>query len=313
MARYVRVSTISARPQFVDLSSGYQSSVNEMIEHLKREVEQVLPDKPDLIVLPEACDRPAGISYENMKEYYKSRGDQVLDFFSCIARDNNCNIAYSAIREANDGVWMNSTSMIDRAGKVIGIYSKNYPTINEVNYSGISCGESAPIIECDFGRVACAICFDLNFDELRLKYAQQKPDILVFSSMFHGSFLQNYWAYSCRCHFAGAIADGLTSSIISPVGQIIASSTNYYNFVTVDINLDCRVVHLDFNMERLRVAREKYKDKVKVTDPGYLGAVLISCETDELTVDDIIKEFGIEYLDDYMNRYLEFRQQHLAF
>ncbi len=312
MARYVRVSTIAVRPKCVDLGSGFQGAVEKVIEHLKSEVEQVLPDKPDLIVLPEACDCPRGVSFKEAKEYYKCRGDQVLEFFSSIARDNNCNIAYSAIREGNDGLWRNSTCIIDRSGKVIGTYSKNYPTILEVENLDISCEENAPIIECDFGRVACAICFDLNFDELRMKYAKLNPDIVIFSSMFHGGLLQSYWAYTCRCHFVGAISDGLTSSVISPVGQVIASSTNYYNFVTADINLDCRVVHLDFNMDRIRAAREKYKDKVKVTDPGYIGAVLISSETDEFTADDIIKEFGIEYLDDYFDRYLNFRQQRLS-
>jgi predicted amidohydrolase len=59
----------------------------------------VLPDKPDLIVLPEACDRPAGMSMEIQFRYFKA-------------------------------------------------------------------GKEAPVFQCDFGRIACAVCFDLNFDEL---------------------------------------------------------------------------------------------------------------------------------------------------
>ena len=71
---------------------------------------------------------------------------------------------------------------------------------------GSLCGKDAPVFECDFGRVAFAICFDLNFDELRLKYVKAKPDLIIFSSMYHGGLMQAYWAYSCRAYFVGAIA-----------------------------------------------------------------------------------------------------------
>jgi len=73
--------------------------------------------------------------------------------------------------------------------------------------SGILYGREAPVFDCDFGRVAFAICFDLNFDELRLKYVKAKPDLIVFSSVYHGGLMQAYWAYSCRAHFIGAVAE----------------------------------------------------------------------------------------------------------
>jgi hypothetical protein len=50
--------------------------------------------------------------------------------------------------------------------------------------------------------------------------------------------------------------------------------------------------------------KAKYGPKTKMIDPGYLGAVLISSETDEFTIDDMIKEFKIEVWDDYMARAL---------
>jgi hypothetical protein len=154
--------------------------------------------------------------------------------------------------------------------------------------------------------IACAICFDLNFDELRLKYARQKPDMILFSSMYHGGLMQAYWAYSCRTHFIGSIC-GLPCTIISPIGETVTRSTNYFNFVTHTINLDCRVIHLDYNREKLRAIKNKYGSRVKITDPGFLGSVLITSETVEFTIDDIVDEFKIELLDDYIDRALAHR------
>ena len=234
------------------------------------------------------------------------RGDQVRDFFADVAGDTACYIAYSAAREVADGTWRNSTQLLDRSGRVAGIYNKNHVVIEETTKAGILCGREAPIIECDFGRVACAICFDLNFDELRLKYVAAKPDLLLFSSMYHGGLMQAYWAYSCRAHFAGAIA-GDQSAVISPLGETLATTTNYFDHVTTTVNLDCQLVHLDYNWGKLSAMKAKYGSRVKMTDPGHLGPVLISSETDEFTVKDMVAEFEFELLDDYMARALAHR------
>jgi hypothetical protein len=55
--------------------------------------------------------------------------------------------------------------------------------------------------------------------------------------------------------------------------------------------------------------KAKYGPKVKITDPGYLGSVLISSEHDSVTVEQMVKEFTIELLDDYMARALAHRHK----
>ena len=305
MARRVTISTLGIEPLRFGTGGKVhgQEAIDRMIAHWRRMLEPVLPGRPDLIVVPEACDRFPEHSMKERQDYYRARGDKVRDAFAEAARENHCYIAYSAIREMDDGSWRNSTQLIGRDGGLMGPYNKNHPVIEETTEGGILCGKDAPIFECDFGRAACAICFDLNFDELRLKYVQAKPDVLVFSSMYHGGLMQAYWAYSCRAHFVSAIA-GEQSGILSPQGETIATTTNYFDYTTATVNLDCKVVHLDYNWQHLSRMKTKYGAKVKIYDPGYLGSVLISSESEEFTIDDMIEEFGIEPLDDYMVRAL---------
>ena len=143
-----------------------QQAVDTMISHWKRELEQVLPDRPDLIVLPEACDRYPAMNKEERLSYYRFRGDKIRDFFRDVARRNRCYIAYSAAREMPDGTWRNSTQLIDRNGEIAGIYNKNYPTVGETAEWGILAGKEAPVFRTDFCRVGMAIWFDLNVHEL---------------------------------------------------------------------------------------------------------------------------------------------------
>jgi len=305
MARYLTISTIGDKGlQFSNLSP--EDAVNKMMDHWTKELDQVFPDMPDLIVLPEACDRYEGLIGKERSEYYAVRGDKMLKFFSAKAKENSCYIAYSAAFQVLDGTFRNCTQLIDREGEVAGIYSKNHLVIEETTQSGILCGKNADLIETDFGTVACAICFDLNFDELRLKYVEKQPDLILFSSMYHGGLMQSYWAYSCRAHFVGSIHN-LPSAIISPTGETLAETTNYFDYVTETINLDCKVVHLDYNWEKITAAKEKYGRGFTMKDPGKLGAVLISSELEDISIDEIIEEFEIETLDEYMARALEHR------
>ena len=298
--RYVTVATIGNAPSSLK-SDNKQEIVDHVIKFWNAELKQVLPDKPDIIVLPEFCD----LSGEG-EEYLKVRNNQVLDFFSSVAKSNKCYIAFGTKRQDKDGFWRNSCIVVDRDGSVAGIYDKNFPTIGEME-EGTRASNETPIINCDFGRVAIAICFDLNFDELRLKYAREKPDLILFSSMYHGGVVQNVWAYSCRSHFISSVYRGTPSEIRNPMGDVIASNTNYFDYAVARINLDCRLVHLDYNWNKLKALKEKYGRLVNINDPGKLGSVLITSEHSTITADQMIKEFGIELLDDYMSRAREFR------
>lgn len=298
--RHVTIATIGPRPLSVDAKAEPQQVVERMIAHWQKELDQVLPDKPDLIVLPECCDRPSGLSEEKVREYYRTRGDQIQNALTETARKNHCYVVYSANKLQSDDSWRNACVLLDRQGRVLGEFHKNHPTIGEIE-DNIRPGREAKVFECDFGRVAFAICFDLNFDELRLRYARARPDLIIFCSMYHGGLMQPYWAYSCRSYFVGAVS-GLPCEIYNPLGEKIAHSTNYFDYAVATVNLDCRLAHLDYNWDRLRRMKEKYGPAVTVTDPGFLASVLITSEHPTLTADQLVEEFQIELLDDYLNR-----------
>jgi hypothetical protein len=75
--------------------------------------------------------------------------------------------------------------------------------------------------------------------------------------------------------------------------------------------LDCKLVHLDYNWGRLRKLKAKYGPKVTISDPGCLGSVLISSEHETISVDEMIKEYEIELLDDYFTRALAYQHEHI--
>lgn len=302
--RKFKISVIGPVPPQELPASGRELEL--MRKHWNRYLDCVLPENPDIIVLHECCNRFPAMSMPERLEYYRKECCQeVFEFFRQKARDNNCCIAYSAFRIAENSDCFNSTQLLGRDGNVMSIYNKNFPMIEENQLQNILPGEEATVCDTEFGRVGFAICFDLNFDHLRERYVKQKPNLLLFSSMYHGGIMQPYWAYSCRSYFAGAIA-GNECTIINPVGTTVAASTNYFPYVTAEINTDYEVVHLDGNWDKLAAASQKYGSKIKIFDPGKLGSVLLMSETPDLTAAGVVKEFKIEKLDDYFKRVMRY-------
>ncbi len=303
MARHVTVSCVTAPALPLGTDVGIEAAVEAEIVHWTDRIDAGLREGPDLIVLPEAADRPSVDTFGGMDrqlDYLAHRGTRVREHLAQIARENNTIIAYSALRKDGE-LSRNRTEYIGRDGHVVGGYDKNHLVIDEHDQTGLEYSDDAEVIDLDFGRVGTVICFDLNFDELRLKIAAKKPDLIVFCSMYHGGLMQPVWAYTCRSFFVGSVP-GDQCTIINPVGDLVAQSTNYYPFVTAQINLDYRVVHIDYNTVKFPAIKQKYGRKVKIYDPGHLGCVLMTCEAEDLTMADIVREFELELWDDYYAR-----------
>lgn len=319
MARHLTVSSVSAFPFVADPSISHSRLLDELIDFWRARIEVVLPDRPDLIVLPEHGDRPLAHWYplkhfptEQIAEFTEHKGSRLRDALGEIAVAHSTRIAYSGYRIDDDGRLRNSTQLIGTDGGVVGAYDKNYLTIPEHGNRGVAYGEQMQVIESDIGRVAPVICFDLNFEDGLAELAAQRPEIVLFSSAYHGGFMQQYWAYTCRSWFVGSVHPPNPSAVISPVGEVVASSTNYYAEVTTRINLDYAVVHIDENGTKFGDIKRKYGRKVGIHDPGQVGFVLVTAESEDLTVAEVMSEFGLVDIDDYFRRSLAQRDAVLA-
>ncbi len=312
MSRYVTVSSVSLSPIYTydqNLPQGI-TMTDRILQMLEQEIYPVLLDRPDIIVLPEYCDLLYGGVVADSIRLQRENGNRVLECLRRIARENHCYITYPSRVVLPDGTARNAVRMIDREGNIMGSYHKNFVVVTETEDYNVLAGKNIPVFSCDFGRVCTLLCFDLNFEENRKRVKKLKPDITLFCSHFHGSFQQNFFAYDTRSYFVSALTKA-PCDILSPLGEKIAGSTNYFPHVTARLNLDYAVCHLDFNKAKFEAAKEKYGDKIRIHDSGYLGAVLLTSETAEFSIQRVLREFEIEELDDYFARSVRHRKQHM--
>jgi Carbon-nitrogen hydrolase len=305
MANELTLSVLSDRP-----TQGL-GGVEDVCAFWRERIGRVLADRPDLIVLPEACEMAVGaLTLEEHLADCGTRDARLLMCFADLAKEHRCWITLPTYRKDGEGRHRNSVRLIDRSGEVAGVYDKTYPTIEEIE-AGVVPGGEPEVIDTEFGRAACLICFDLNFEELRRHYAAQRPDLILFCSMYHGGHAQQAWAYRCRAHLVSAISQ-LPSGVMSPVGEVLATTTNYTPCSTTRVNLDCCVAHLDLNAQKLSALKQKYGPEVDIHDPGLLGSVLITSRSKDHSARQMAEKSGIELIDDYLDRSLEVRRKALG-
>jgi hypothetical protein len=285
----------------------YSAAIEQMISFWDKYLEIILADKPDIIVLPEACDRYWDFTGAAKEEYYEARGDRITNHFANITEQHKCYIAYSSYRKAPDGDWRNATELFDRNGCSMGMYFKNFPTLGEVNNGKVVPGAETPVFECDFGRLGCFICFDVNFTELCQQYQQLNPDLMLYSSAGHERLMEDFWAYQCGCHMVTSMSDP-PARIISPLAETLATTTAATHAITKRINLDCALV-FRLNNEVFKDVKKAYGSRVSICETGRSGSVLLSAEADGLTINEVIDEFGLTRTHQYFE---ETRQTYAA-
>ncbi|MBI4976694.1 MAG: carbon-nitrogen hydrolase family protein [Spirochaetes bacterium] len=222
-----------------------------------------------------------------------------LSLYLDFAAKEKCTVAGSVkIRE--NGCVHNSIAFVTPDGRIAGVYHKTFLTDGEIT-SGLTPGKGAVVADSPAGLLGGAVCFDLNFDMIRDGYRAKKPGIICFASMYHGGLMQKLWAYHCRSYFISALPF-IGGGILDPFGRAVALSDCYTAHPSARINLDYVMVHLDFNRDTFPAIRKKYRDEVTIDIPADIGPALMFSNTEKRTAMDIVREYGLELLDDYLDR-----------
>lgn len=230
-----------------------------------------------------------------------------LEMYMDWAGSENCCVAGSVKLREGHFVY-NSVVFIGPDGAILGAYHKSNLTAGEIE-GGLTPGRGAVVVDTPVGRLGGAICFDLNFEWLRQEYRARKPDILCFASMYHGGLMQQMWAYDCRAFFVSALPFH-GCGILDPFGRPLKVTDCYTSVARARINLDRVMVHLDFNREKFPDIEKEHLGEIVVDIPSNIGPALIYSLSDRISAMDVVREFELKLLDDYMAASLDNNAKH---
>ena len=297
MARFVTIASVLFQTE-VKLGTERQKNAKAIVlSETEHTMESLIKHNPDLVVFSEGVEF-CGQDLDDAEEIKKPGPflKQYIEF----AKSAKCYVMGSIkTREASD--VYNSLVYIAPDGNILDVYHKMFLNVSDELQKGIKSGSRAVVVDTPIGRLGGIICMDLNISQVRDQYAALKPDILAFSSLYHGGFQQQQWAYQCRSFFVSS-SHLHGCGILDPFGRPIKLTDEYNPVAIAKVNIDRVMVHLDVNREKFQDIEKKYHNEILIDTPANIGTVLIYSCTEKRTAMDIVREFDLELIDDYLER-----------
>lgn len=305
MARSLRISVcalgLRGQPGFSEDEFDLGRNLSEACRMLRR----AAAEGADLAVLPEVC---VVQNHPKWVEGAEPLDGEVVTTLADEARSLGIGVVVGHPTIEGEKLY-NSVILLDRDGRIVGVYHKTHPTIWELE-DGITPGDGPLVLDTEFGRLGFAICYDLNFAELRLGYRDLAPDLILFASAFRGGLQTRWWAYETRSHLASSVID-VQSVIVNPLGRTLLATDAWTRLATITLNLDCEVVHYDYaNITLAEVCARHGKDfDFEWSEPE--GVFLVTSKGDQ-SARSLVESAGWERVEDYFKRARLLRERALS-
>jgi predicted amidohydrolase len=305
----IRLAAVSFSPPAHDHRA---KGVN--LSAVREVVLKVARDRPDFICFPELCacigaGLEKGVATAPELEPYAAEVGK-------LAREAKVNLVVPFF-ERHMGLVYNSVPVVDRSGKLVLVYRKNYPTTGELE-AGVTPGWEVPVAECDGVRVGAAVCFDANFPQVAAELERQRARVVFWPSMYWGGRLLEHWAL--RYGFYVVVAYGAESAVIDMAGRYLVKQGAQTHQVqggrlppwaVAEVNADREAFHLDYNQDKFPAIRDRYGPDVTIEVHQPEAFFLLASRRPGLSVERVAQEFGLETLRDYLARSVKLRDEHL--
>ncbi len=296
MPRIIRVATIAQGN-----CGGPTIEANR--QRMARLIELALTDKPDIIALPESFTL-TGLAEPHIEEMAEDVPGPTLDMAAAYARANRVYILCPILARRADGSHIEAF-LLDRAGQIAGSYQKNHPVVEGWEYTklefGSRPGSTVPVFETDFGKIGVQICFDIEYRDGWDALARAGAEVFFWLSAYDGGRDLNVMAWNYHRYVASAVQTK-HARIIDIMGETLSITGDHEAVAFASIDLDVALFHMDFNKIQIPAIRKKYGADVSLRLYHEEGYFTLQSNVTGLTVREIIQEFQLDPLKDYLER-----------
>ena len=231
----------------------------ESRQTVRRYVTEAASNGADVIALPEMWDCPYSNDY--FREYAETADGETVKFMSDLAAELGVYLIGGSISEIDDDKVYNTAFCFDREGRMIGRHRKTH--LFDIDVEGgirfmesytLTAGDSATVIDTEFGKIGVAICYDVRFPELFRRMTLDGARMVILPAAFNMTTGPAHWDITMRARaldnqifFAANspardeegiyVAYG-NSCIVSPWGDFIAHADEKECILYADIDFD---------------------------------------------------------------------------
>jgi beta-ureidopropionase len=268
-----------------------RDSKKVLIESSLAILDDAASKKPDIACLPETFP-----GYEIEPEYGKT-----VRRMAAWAKAHRCWLIVP-LHTLVDGVHYNSAVLLDRRGRLAGRYDKIHLTEKELFRMKVIPGPiDPPVFLTDFGTIGIQVCFDVNWPATWAQLKQKGAKIIFYPSAYpaHRNLSSLSWMNEV---FIASSTKGGASSIYDVTGDVIARTMTEHRWAYAALCMGKRLFEWDFHEGRIGAVERKYGRRVVVESYETEGWFTLASLDPKLAVEDVISEFGLTPLKDYIAR-----------
>jgi len=297
LARTIGVSTTAFR-------NAGGPTVKDNLEKACRLIDRAALDRPDIICLPEtfAC---MGVPHSRAQDLAEPVPGPITEAVMQRAKRHAANIICPLLEKSGDAVY-NSAAVIDRSGEIVGVYRKLHPVTTSFDFTefeqGVTPGKEVKVFDLDFGRIGVLICFDSQWPQEWATLAQMGAEVVFWVSAYDGGFHLRAYAWDHHYYVVSAVLSQ-HAAIVDMTGEVLAESEQPQAVIGAQLNLEKKVLHLDFNGSQVSAIKKKYGRGVIVRPYPKEACMTVESARPDLSLEQLMAEFGLETIPEYVARH----------
>ena len=213
--------------------------------------------KPDIIILPEFAVN-GGLKGHARETAQELKGT-ILNTMAAKAIQHKCYLLVPLYMVENriKNVHSNVAVLLDRKGKVTGIYRYAHPSADEIK-NGLTPGKDFPVFKCDFGRVGIQICGDVLWPDGWKALKQKGAELVLLTAQPPWPLATSLRAATNEYYIASSTWRN-SAALFSPTGHVLSEIKSGESCVMAqEIDLNYAILGWQTGLGNGNIFKEKY-------------------------------------------------------
>lgn len=184
--------------------------------------------------------------------------------FSAKAREFGCYIIAPTYLRESAAVCSNAAVLFGRKGELAGIYRKVHLVVSPDGKrleGGTTPGREFPVFNCDFGRLAIQICYDMEFDHGWQQLSGKAVDLIAWPTQSPQTARPAARAIEQRCYIVSSTWRH-NASIFEPTGKILAQLKPPGEVMVQEIDLSYAILPWTSRLRNGKALEEKFGARI---------------------------------------------------
>jgi predicted amidohydrolase len=278
--------------------------VDQMAERAGKEYGRNL----DLAVLPEAAI--TGEVGDDALACAVPFDGQVKDLFTRKAREHRCYIVLPTylLESKEKKLGSNAAILIGRKGEVVGTYRKMHLVVSldsGIMEGGSTPGNELPVFNCDFGKLAIQICYDMEFDYGWSELARKGAELVAWPTQSPQTSHPAFRAMKQRCYIVSSTWRH-NASIFEPTGKIAAQIKPPDSVLVHELDLSYAILPWSSKLKKGEALKKIYGHKVGFRYYEDEDCGIFWSNDPQMTIGEMVRSMGLLEIEEELARVRQF-------